>query len=147
MACPELALLVFVVKDSDGVSSELIGQSVLPVSRLRAGHRIVPLLNAACAPLRDAFLFVRLTIASVGGRRRSTTGGSTPSRRKSRTPKALRADSSVQMTRNPMDSASPRGGKPGQLSRRASRSPRGAGRGGAGARAPKRASSGRRQGV
>ena len=53
------------VRDSDGVGSEVVAQRVLPVTQVRSGYRIVPLHSANCVPLRDAYLFVDVTVTSL----------------------------------------------------------------------------------
>ena len=108
VCCPELALVSFVVKDKDVSTAEVVGQNVIPLGKMRTGHRMLPLYSASCTPLRDAYLFLEVAVtelASKGGGRRT---------KRQRKPRAgagagAGAGSSTHLTVNPMMAASPRG--------------------------------------
>eukprot|EP01116_Phalansterium_solitarium_P012906 TRINITY_DN2962_c0_g1_i1.p1 TRINITY_DN2962_c0_g1~~TRINITY_DN2962_c0_g1_i1.p1 ORF type:complete len:707 (-),score=248.02 TRINITY_DN2962_c0_g1_i1:579-2699(-) len=57
---PEMAVLMFVVKDKDNFSDDFIGQYALPVSCVRPGYRAVPLKNHRGRPLPKGSLFVKV---------------------------------------------------------------------------------------
>ena len=98
----------FVVKDKDVSTAEVVGQNVIPLGKMRTGHRMLPLYSASCTPLRDAYLFLEVAVtelASKGGGRRT---------KRQRKPRAgagagAGAGSSTHLTVNPMMAASPRG--------------------------------------
>lgn len=53
---PDLALLMFEVRDQDPLGSDFIGQNVISMNNIRAGYRVVPLYAFPPAALAGPFL-------------------------------------------------------------------------------------------
>ena len=58
---PELANLIFIVKDKDLFSEAVIAQAGVPCRLLRPGYRVLPLRRPDGAPILHAFLFFYVT--------------------------------------------------------------------------------------
>jgi Ca2+-dependent lipid-binding protein len=54
---PDLATMLFVIKDKDVFSEGLIAQTALPLRLCRPGFRVLPLRHADGRPIMHAFLF------------------------------------------------------------------------------------------
>lgn len=63
---PELANLMFIVKDYDVVSTDdFIGQNCVPVTCLRSGYRVLPLHYGDCSLIGNSYLFVKVDIVEI----------------------------------------------------------------------------------
>jgi hypothetical protein len=63
IARPDLAHLVFVVRDHDDfsvTSDQFIGQASIPLRLMRPGYRVIPLRRADLSPIPDAHLFCKI---------------------------------------------------------------------------------------
>lgn len=63
--CPDLALLVFQVKDDQIMKDRKLGWYCIPLSCIRNGFRVVPLWDHQFQPIQFSHLFVHIQVIDL----------------------------------------------------------------------------------
>lgn len=65
-ACPELAMIIFRVMDSDVGADTLLGFYACPIDALREGYRVIPLRSkTSLALIEHSYILVKIEITEL----------------------------------------------------------------------------------